>query len=219
MRLISARGEGTLPTGFTRREFLNAGVALLASTALADRTISLSLPLSAADDRFLEEIERVTFQYFRECSHPATGLVKDRNHAAGEDDRIVASIAATGFGLSALCIADKRRWLPHPEARDRVQTTLRFFAEQMPQERGFFYHFIDWRNGDRHWNCELSSIDTALLLGGVLTCRAHFQDRDIRRLASKICDRVDWAWMLNGGDMLAHGWMPEKGFLKNRWSK
>ena len=209
-----------MPISLSRRDFLGGTLGAMASTALAERPLSGVGPLSATDDHFLEEIERTTFQYFRECSHPSTGLVKDRNHAAGQDDRIVASIAATGFGLTALCIAEKRAWLSHAEVREGVHTTLRFFAEQMPQERGFFYHFIDWRNGERHWNCELSSIDTALLLGGVLTCRAYFQrDKDIRGLATKICDRVDWSWMLNGGDMLAHGWMPEKGFLKNRWSK
>jgi len=204
----------------SRRDFLGVVVGGVACTAVADGPLSGPAPLSQADDHFLEEIERASFQYFRECSHPTTGLVKDRNHAAGQDDRIVGSIAATGFGLTALCIADKRGWLSHAEARERVQTTLRFLAEQMPQEHGFFYHFIDWHNGERHWNCELSSIDTALLMGGVLNCRSYFaRDADIRRLATKIYDRIDWAWMLNGGDMLAHGWMPEKGFLKNRWSK
>src|SRR5207237_7995550 len=69
-------------------------------------------------------------------------------------------------------------------------------------------------------NCGLSSIATALLLGGVLTWRTYFQrDKEVRQLATRTYDRVDWSWMLYGGDMLAHGWMPEKAFLKNRWSK
>src|SRR5437660_531119 len=103
----------------TRRDFLGATLSAVAGTALAERPVSSTAPLSTADDRFLDEIERSTFQYFRECSHPTTGLVKDRNHAAGDDDRIVASIAATGFGLTALCVADKRAWLSHAEARER----------------------------------------------------------------------------------------------------
>lgn len=173
--------------------------------------------LSAADRSFLDEVERATFRFFADNAHPATGLVKDRNHIVGEDDRQIASIAATGFGLTALCIADERGWLKRGEAAQRVRTTLRFLRERMPQEHGFFYHFVNWQTGEREWKCELSSIDTAILLCGVLTCRQHFRDAEIRRLAGEIYDRVDWAWMLNGGKFLAHGWKPESGFLAARW--
>src|SRR2546423_11988029 len=107
----------------SRRDFLGATLSAVAGTALAARPGSSAAPLSATDDRFLDEIERTTFQYFRECSHPSTGLVKDRNHAVGQDDRIVASIAATGFGLTTLCVADKRGWLAQAGARERVHTT------------------------------------------------------------------------------------------------
>jgi hypothetical protein len=173
--------------------------------------------LSPDDDIFLEELQRATFGFFWDCSNPHTGLVKDRNRAAGEDGRHVASIAATGFGLTALCIADQRGWLSTGEARERVRATLRFLREKMPHEHGFFYHFIDWRTGEREWKCELSSIDTGLLLCGVLTCGQYFDDPQIRQLGNEIYDRVDWVWMLNGGALLTHGWKPESGFLKSRW--
>jgi len=172
---------------------------------------------SAEDDAFLEELERATFRYFTDATHPATGLVKDRHHTDSADDRPVASIAATGFGLTALCIADECGWLPRDEARQRARTALQFLHERMPQERGFFYHFVNWQTGEREWNCELSSIDTALLLCGVLTCRQHFHDNEIRKSAEEIYDRMDWVWMMNGGDLLTHGWKPESGFLKSRW--
>ncbi|MBI5384807.1 MAG: hypothetical protein HZA90_08965 [Verrucomicrobia bacterium] len=175
------------------------------------------LPLTPADDRFLEDLERTTFRFFWECADPRTGLVKDRSRATEPDAREIASIAATGFGLTALCIADQRRWLEPGQARERARATLRFLRETLPHEHGFYFHFVNWRTGERAWKCELSSIDTALLLCGVLTCRQHFADADIRRSAGEIYDRVDWRWMMQGGPFLLHGWKPESGFLKARW--
>lgn len=174
--------------------------------------------LTAADHDFLEEIERATFEFFRQNTHPETGLVRDRGHIHGEDAREIASISATGFGLTALCIADQRGWLKRGEAEAQTRTALRFLWQQMPHEHGFFFHFVNWRNGAREWNCELSSIDSALLLCGVLTCRQHFGNREIRHLAQAIYERMDWNWMLNDGTQLSHGWKPESGFLQARWN-
>ncbi len=136
-----------------------------------------------------------------------------------EEHRNVASIAATGFGLTALCIAAERRWIDPKRARERVRTTLKFFAERAPRERGWFYHWMDARDGKRMWNSELSSIDTTLLLGGVLTARGYFRgDVEIVRLATLIYERIDFQWMLNGHPtLLSHGWRPESGFIPNRW--
>ena len=189
----------------------NPAQAVVAGLKLEDSRFSKE------DDAFLEELGRATFRYFTDAAHPATGLVKDRHHITGKDDRPVASIAATGFGLAALCIADGRRWLPRGEAQQRAQTALQFLCERMPHEHGFFYHFVNWQTGAREWNCELSSIDTALLLCGALSCRQHFPDTEIRKWAEEIYERMDWVWMMNGGDLLTHGWKPESGFLKSRW--
>jgi hypothetical protein len=197
-----------------RREFL---LALGGSAAALS---SYAKELSSTDEQFLEELERTTLQYFLAFTEPSTGLVKDRNHVKGDDPRGICSISATGFGLTALCIADSRRWLNRGEARERARTALRFIATRLPHEHGFFYHFVDWRSGERLWKCELSSIDTALLLAGVLTCRSWFSgDREIRRLTSQIYDRVEWDWMLNGERTLSMGWKPESGFLASRWNK
>lgn len=198
---------------------LSAPLLLLStrSKLLAASTRRTTPTLTPADDALLEEIERATFTFFQENAHPETGLVRDRCHVNGEDRREVASVAATGFGLTALCIANQRRWLKPGEAAARVRTTLQFLQERMPHEHGFFFHFVNWRNGEREWRCELSSIDTAILICGVLTCRQHFRDRQIRQLAQEIYERVDWSWMLNGQALLSHGWKPETGFLKARW--
>ena len=214
-----------MPLVLNRRAMLRklgAGLpALLGGTAAVRLSAAEAKPpprLSAADEDFLDELERVTFRFFWECADPETGLVKDRELAGGGGPTNVASLAATGFGLSSLCIADQRGWLRPGEARERARATLRFLHDRMPHEHGFFYHFVDWRSGERVWQCELSSIDTAILLCGVLTCRQHFlQDAEIRRLAGAICDRVNWEWMTQGGPLLIHGWKPESGFLKSRW--
>ncbi len=173
--------------------------------------------LEQRDRLLLEEIQKASFKFFWENAHPKTGLIKDRSSANGPDERTVASIAATGFGLTSYCIASRRGWESGSELRDRARRTLRFLVEWMPQEHGFNYHFVDWSNGRRVWNSELSSIDTAILLSGVIMCGEFFADAEIRDLAIILFDRVDWEWMLNGGDTLCHGWKPETGFLPNRW--
>lgn len=181
--------------------------------------------LSAADQAFLEDLSRRSFQYFWEHADPQTGLVLDRAHTdgrphgEGEPSYRIASSAATGFGLTALCIAAERRWVKEAEARERVRTTLRFFAERAEHQHGWFYHWMERTTGERRWKSEFSSIDTALLLGGVLTARQYFRtDAEIVRLATLIYERVDFQWMLAGHPtLLSHGWRPETGFLKPRW--
>lgn len=195
----------------TRRDLLRLGACALALPLLA-------APAAAQDEELLDEIERGAFRYFWEHASPTTGQVKDRARAKGPDEHRMSSIAATGFGLTGLCIADRRGYAPARDLRDRVHATLRFLAQEMPHERGFFYHFVDMESAERWNRCELSSVDTALLLAGVLTCRQHFaRDPEIAALATQIYERVDWPWMLAGGETLSMGWLPESGFLKARW--
>ena len=178
---------------------------------------------SRTDEVFLEDLERRSFQYFWEEADAATGLVSDRARMDGstldENHRNVASIAATGFGLTGLCIAADRNWINRNQAQERTRNTLRFFANKAFHQHGWFYHWLDAKTGERRWNSEVSSIDTALLLAGVLSARQYFRDDpEIRQLATKIYERVDFHWMLNGQQLLlSHGWKPETGFLKPRW--
>ena len=125
--------------------------------------------LSPEDDQFLEELEKATFQFFWDQSHPETGLVKDRCNVRTADKGTVASIAATGFGLTAIAIGEHRGWVSTREARERAIVTLRFLSKKMPNQRGFFYHWANWKTGERIWDTEVSSVDTAILLCGVLT--------------------------------------------------
>jgi len=175
---------------------------------------------SGTDDQLLEEIEKAGFQFFWEQSDSSTGQIKDRAFAVGgNDNRPVSSIASTGFGLTALCIGDQRGYQPHSAIVGRVQATLSFLANTMQPlgNNGFFYHFVDMTTGIRAFNSEVSSIDTAILLCGVLTCRQYFADATIQNLATQIYNNVNFNWMLNGGTTLSMGWTPEGGFLSGRW--
>jgi hypothetical protein len=209
---------------WTRREFLFACMAgavtsPLARTGFAAKLLPPSDPTAGpADAALLDELQRASFDFFWNEADPHSGLVKDRANANGGDSRLLSSIAATGFGLTALCIGHRRRYRSHAEVTARVRQTLKFLAHQAPQEHGFFYHYVDRRDGKRVGATELSPIDMALLLCGVLTCRTYFHDREIQRDATLIYNRVDWPWATNGGDTLALEWKPERGFSVLRWN-
>ncbi len=175
-------------------------------------------PYQGTDEQLLDEMQRRSFEFFWNEASPRTGQVKDRALAKGGDQRRMSSIAATGFGLTALCIGGRRGYRPSREIKERVQTTLDFLANKLENVHGFFYHFIDFETGARWEKVELSSIDSSLLLCGMLTARQYFDDPQIQDLATTIYHRVDWPWMLNGGKMLSMGWTPEKGFIPARWS-
>jgi hypothetical protein len=213
----------------TRREILRiCGMGLLASpfvSAAACRgRASQSFvepkgaPYEGTDEQLLDEIQRASFDFFWNEASPKTGQVKDRALATGiNDSHTMSSIAATGFGLTSLCIGDRRGYGKSTEILERVRKTLRFLANDLPNEHGFFYHFIHMETGQRWEKCELSSIDSSILLCGVLTARQYFADQEIQDLATKIYGRVDWPWMLNGGRTFSMGWHPESGFLNARW--
>jgi hypothetical protein len=208
----------------TRREMIRLGIgvgaSLLASPSWSssERTFRPPQrpPYQGTDEQLLDEMQKASFDFFWNEASPVTGQVKDRALAHGGDTRRMASIAATGFGLTSLCIGDTRGYRKHAEIAERVRKALQFIT-QMPNEHGFFYHFIDMENGQRWSKCELSSIDTSLLLCGILTARQHFRDQQIKDLATQIYERVDWPWMLNGGKTFSMGWHPESGFLNARW--
>jgi hypothetical protein len=210
---------------FSSRRLLCCSLLLLtfAVNAASAAARAQRYSISSSEQAFLEDLSHRAFLFFWEQADPETGLVRDRARADGsphdETHRNIASIAATGFGLSALCIAAERRWIEPRQARERVRATLQFFRNRAPQEHGWFYHFVDCRTGERRWQSELSSIDTTLLLAGILMARQYFHaDQEITRLATEIYERIDFPWMLNGDPaLLSMGWRPETGFIKSRW--
>ncbi len=177
---------------------------------------------STNDEQFLDELQRRAVLYFWENADPGTGLVKDRADNFKSDNYTAASSAATGYGLAALAIGVEHGWLDRNEAVARARATLNFLLT-MPHQHGWVMHFVDKRNGKRHWQSEYSSIDTALLVAGAIVCGQYFaQDTpgiDISVLADVLYRRIDWWWMLtNAGaqpekSILSHGWRPESGFI------
>jgi hypothetical protein len=174
--------------------------------------------ISKAAEALLDDMEGRNCDFFYNEASQTSGLVRDRAFWNARSQNRVSSIAATGFGLSALCIASKRNYLRPVDCEERVEKTLAFLLEQCPHEHGFLYHFIDIDSGQRLFGSELSSIDTSLLLCGVLHCREYFNGNSrIQALATTFYRRIDWQWMMNGGDTLSMGWLPDQGFLKHRW--
>lgn len=199
--------------------------ALANPEALAGPSVPATPRPFTSEAEFLDLIQATAFDFFWREASSSNGLIKDRSTTNS-----FCSIAATGFGLTAIGIGIDRGWLARAQGRERVLTTLRTFWHGVQGEapsgtighRGWFYHFLDLQTATRFKEVELSSIDTALFLAGALEARAYF-DRDepaeaeIRRLADALLDRVDWRWMSNGGDTLTMGWHPETGFIHSRW--
>ena len=200
---------------------------LIASILISSCAPKLELPppsRAVAWDPFLDSLQERTLRYFLETT-PASGLAYDRYPSPSP-----SSIGAVGFALTCQPIAVERGLSRRVEAAQRVRNTLLFLL-RVPQGdsragtggyRGFFYHFLDVRNGTRVWNCELSTVDTGLMLMGALFCQSYF-DRpdsvadDIRALADTLYHRVDWTWATNGAEGISHAWWPEKGFNTTRW--
>lgn len=190
---------------------------LQSATGTTSTTRAAMPILSEEDDRFLEDLQRANFQFFWEQGSTNTGMVKDRCDVRNGRKALAASIAATGFGLTALCIGEKRGYVSKSEALERVFATLRFLWKKLPNHRGFFYHFANAETGQRMFDSEVSSVDTAILLCGILTCREHFKHPAVGQLAELIFNRVDWSWLSEDTTLLGHGWTPEVGFLSSRW--
>jgi hypothetical protein len=206
---------------WSRRKFLSS---IAAAAVAAPRARGFS-SLSPADEAFLEDLSRRAFLYFWEQADPKTGLTLDRARNSGERtaglSEEVASLASTGFALTALSIGYFRRWRAPGETRERVRATLRHLCYDQPHERGWYYHFVERHSGERAWKSELSTIDTALLLAGALTAQQCFDDdAEIVRMAQEIYERVDFTWMLDrASNCLRMGWKPESGFLRAVWGE
>ena len=176
-------------------------------------------------DPFLDTLQQRTVRWFLDTTPDSTGLTPDRWPTPSP-----SSIAAVGFALTTYPIAAERKIITRDEAATRTLKTLRFLLT-LPQSdktvnvagfKGFFYHFIDMRTGLRAWNCELSTIDTGLLLAGALFCQSYFDrpshtERQVRAFADSLYKRTDWQWAMAGMRGVAMGWKPEDGIHPHYW--
>jgi hypothetical protein len=212
-----------------RRALLSRSSLLLAGSALPGAAAAQSRKGAAAVrtlPAFYQDIEYRTFRWFWETARRDNGLVPDRYPTPS-----FCSIASVGFALTAYPVGVERGWITRAEARDLTLTTLRFFWEspQGPEptgkigHAGFFYHFIDMITGERFRDVELSSVDTTLLLMGVLFAgqyydRADAKEREIRDLAQKLYARADWNFFRSDGrKAVSMGWHPGRGLIERNW--
>ncbi|MBK8669296.1 MAG: Tat pathway signal protein [Saprospiraceae bacterium] len=173
-----------------------------------------------------EDLKKRTFQYFWETTDTTNFQVPDRFPTL-----TFSSIAATGFGLSAYITGIENKYITRSEGANRVLQTLKVLWE-LPQGpdsvlvsgyKGFFYHFLTLDKAQRFKNVELSSIDTGLLMAGILSCMSYFDsptdttETAIRALADNLYKRVDWNWMMKSNGKMSMGWHPEKGFIESDW--
>jgi hypothetical protein len=176
------------------------------------------------DETWLDDMQRSAFGYFAQLVDPHNGLVPDTSRANSP-----VSIAVVGFALSSYPVAVTRGWMSRADALRHSLAALRFFRDSdqsgTPQAtgyKGFYYHFLDIHSGARVWQSELSMIDSALLIAGVLAAASYFSDDtpdeiELRCIADALYRRVDWCWAQDGGDTIRQGWKPECGFLHYGW--
>src|ERR1035441_8546476 len=180
-------------------------------------------PVPLSDNDLLDRLQRAAFGYFLNAYNPANGLVADRSLAGSP-----CSIAVVGFALSSYPVAVERGWMTRDEAVERTLVTLRFFLNRPDSEapdatgyKGFYYHFLQMQTGRRVWQCELSLMDTTLLMAGIITASGYFDgpggESEIRSLSDALYRRVDWQWAHNGLLTVSQGWKPECGFLHYDW--
>jgi hypothetical protein len=202
-----------------------------AGTATSGPRIDAPAPPDAAtlaalrNEPFLDTVQVRTFQWFWDTANPRNGLTPDR-----WPTKSFSSVAAIGFALSTYIVGVERGYVSRDAAADRTLTTLRFLYTQ-PQgdapngvagHRGFFYHFLDMETGLRFQQVELSTIDTALLLAGALSCQSYFDGTNatevsIRAYADSLYRRVDWPWAIARAPVVSMGWHPERGFIPADW--
>src|SRR5499433_3461111 len=176
-------------------------------------------------DEELARLQLTTLQYYLHEANPANGLIRDKT-----DPTAPSSIAAIGLGLATIPLLVERGVISREFAPELVLKRLRFFRDSphgpdpdATGYRGFYYHFLDMKTGRRVWQCELSTIDSAFLFAGMLTCAAYFdgdteEEAEVRRLADELYCRADWQWATNGGAAISHGWRPETGFIPYYWT-
>ena len=181
-------------------------------------------PVAPGDEALLDRYQRAAFGYFLRNRNPANGLYADTSRAGSP-----ISIAVVGFALSSYPVAVERGWIARGEAVEHCLAALRFFRDSdqsgSPEStgyKGFYFHFLDRDAGTRVWRCELSMVDTALLIAGALTASQYFDagsaaETELRALVDMLYRRVDWCWSQDGGHTIMQGWKPECGFLHYGW--
>jgi len=195
----------------TNTETAYSGTPTQVSATPTAPVVNTELP---TDDitQIVEDEMKGSFDFFWEQANTTPGssgfgLVRDR-YPGSES---IASIASTGFGLTAYLIGINKGYITEQEGYERVNQTLDTLLA-MDREEGFYYHFVDIESGKRAWESEVSSIDTSILMMGVLSVGEYFGG-EIGEKAYQIYDTVNWPWFLDDNrQMFYMAYRPEKGF-------
>lgn len=173
------------------------------------------------EESFLDLVRRASARYFVDfaSTDPRTGgIIQDRSSFAD-----LMSVGGVGFQLTSYVIDAQQQYLSRPDAAVRVRDVLRAL-DDTPQGpgrtgtngyQGFFYHFLGI-DGKRKQNfdfdatpldeslntVELSTIDTALAVAGIVTAGQYFDgdhpdEVEIRRRAHDLYSAVNWKFMLD----------------------
>lgn len=190
----------------------------------------IDYPLTNHDLTLLDSIQHHAFLYFVNEINTDNGLVKDKSMNDSP-----SSIAAVGFALPSYAVGIERKWITREEAAKITLRTLEFFfnSVQSPDTnvtgyKGFYYHFLRMNSGTREWNCELSTIDTGLLMMGIIFARNYYNldnitEKQIRSFAEKLINRLNWDFFrmpANGKDpnTISMGWKPGEGLHFMGWT-
>ncbi|MDQ3015325.1 MAG: Tat pathway signal protein [Bacteroidota bacterium] len=181
--------------------------------------------LNAVVPYSLQELEHRTFNYFWKLADPNNFQIPDRY-----PNLTFSSIAATGFGISAYISGVENKFISRQQAARRTLQTLNILWKlpQGPEEtdiagyKGFYYHFLTLDKALRYKNVELSSIDTGLLMAGILSAMSYYDaanpiEDSVRLMSDMLFRRVEWDWMYMNDKTLSMGWHPEGGFIPAQW--
>jgi len=210
-----------------RRGFLMGTVAAGAAMALVGCSAGATgVQAATALDPVIDDLQHRSFRWFWDTTNAANGMTPDR-----WPTKSFASVAAIGDALAVWPIGVERGWITREQARERTLTTIRFLHDlkQGPEAtgvggyKGFFYHFLDMETGHRFGQTELSSVDTALLMGGMMFAARwfdgdHADEAEIRRLTQVIYERIEWPWLVVRPNRISMGWHPESGFIEADWN-
>ncbi|MBI3408067.1 MAG: hypothetical protein HY040_06885 [Planctomycetes bacterium] len=191
------------------------------------------------NEAFLDQVRATSSLYFLDfaSTDPRTGgIIQDRSTSAD-----LMSVGGVGFQLTSYVVDAQQGYLSRTDAATRVRDILRVLRDH-PQgadrvgtigNQGFFYHFLGI-DGLRKQNfdvpttpqleslhtVELSPIDTALAIAGMVTTAQYFGDSsaietEIRTLVDEIYGRVNWNFMLDDGrfsntHQFFLGWKPNE---------
>lgn len=188
----------------------------------APSTIRSASPLAMSDEDIVTSVQEASFRFFWDYGHPVSGLARERTGGVSND---VVATGASGFGLMNIVVAVRRGFVSRADAAARVLTMLRFLSEA-DRFHGAWPHWLDGRTGRvipfSKEDDGGDLVETAFLVQGLLTARRYFTGGDpveteIRGLATRLWEEVEWDWYGRGGETgrLTWHWSPNRGWQIN----